>query len=80
MGLLVGINGFTYCIPLTSAKYRNLLLKEYRFLGSYKNHILAKAQQLYERQKETNIVKSCYVTFDKVEKAYNDKFDKDAAV
>lgn len=152
LGLLVGINGFTYCIPLTSAKYRhlgwqnitehnyviyeivdreelhkgdiykkydkdgnkykkllsvleirkmipvnqnviekiifddiddmdyrNLLLKEYRFLGSYKKHILVKAQELYEKQKETNIVKSCYVTFNKVEKAYNDKFNEDVA-
>lgn len=147
LGLLVGIEGYTYCVPLTSAKkrhlnwqnisehnyvvfeivdkeelhygdiyrkhsneplkykkllsvleirkmipvnknivkkiifddvededYRNLLLKEYRFLGHYKKQILEKAQELYTKQKETGIVKSCYVTFDKVEKAYNDKF------
>lgn len=54
--------------------YRNLLLKEYRFLGNYKKQILEKAQDLYSKQKETGIVKSCYVTFDKVEKAYNEKF------
>lgn len=147
LGLLVGIDGYTYCIPLTSAKkrhlnwqnisehnyviyemvnkeelhpkdvfrkyskeplkykkllsvleirkmipvndsivkkiifndvededYKNLLLKEYRFLGKYKKQILEKAQELYKKQKETGIVKSCYVTFSKVEKAYNDKF------
>lgn len=147
LGLLVGIEGYKYCIPLTSAKkrhlnwqnisehnyviyeivdkeelrpkdiyrkhskeplkykkllsvleirkmipvndtivkkiifddvededYRNLLLKEYRFLGNYKKTILEKAIDLYIKQKETGIVKSCYVTFDKVENAYNDKF------
>ena len=147
LGFLVGINGYMYCIPLTSAKkrhlgwqnisehnyviyeivnkeelhkddiykrvskdplkfkkllsvlvirkmipinnsvakkiifddvsdedYRNLLLKEYRFLGNYKKQILEKAQDLYQKQKETGIVKSCYVTFDKVEKAYMEKF------
>lgn len=152
LGMLVGINGFKYCIPLTSAKprhlgwqnitehnyivyeivnedelhkddvykkydkesniykkllsvleirkmipvneqviekinfdyiedqnYRNLLLKEYRFLSSYKKQILLKAQELYDKQKETSIVKSCYVTFNKIEKAYNDKFNQDAA-
>ena len=40
----------------------------------YKKQILEKAQELYKKQKETGIVKSCYVTFSKVEKAYNDKF------
>lgn len=152
LGMLVGINGFKYCIPLTSAKprhlgwqnitehnyivyeivnedelhkddvykkydkesniykkllsvleirkmipvneqviekinfdyiedqnYRNLLLKEYRFLSSYKKQILLKVQELYDKQKETSIVKSCYVTFNKIEKAYNDKFNQDAA-
>ena len=54
--------------------YRNLLLKEYRFLGNYKKQILEKAKDLYTKQKETGIIKSCYVTFDKIEKAYNDKF------
>lgn len=150
LGLLVGIEGYIYCIPLTSSKqrhlnwqnitehnyviyeivnqdelrprdvyrrfskeplkykkllsvleirkmipvnntvvskiifddvededYRNLLLKEYRFLGNYKKQILEKAQDLYSKQKETGIIKSCYVTFDKVEQAYNNKF-KDA--
>lgn len=144
LGLLVGIDNYTYCIPLTSAKkrhlswqnvsehnyviyeiidkeelhsndiykqyskeplkfkkilsvleirkmipvnksivtkiifddiedenYRNLLLKEYRFLGSYKKAILDKALDLYSKQKETGVVKSCYVTFDKIEEAYN---------
>ena len=152
LGMLVGINGFKYCIPLTSAKprhlgwqnitehnyivyeivnedelhkddvykkydkesniykkllsvleirkmipvneqviekinfdyiedqnYRNLLLKEYRFLSSYKKQILLKVQELYDKQKETSIVKSCYVTYNKIEKAYNDKFNQDAA-
>ena len=147
LGLLVGIDNYTYCIPLTSAKkrhlnwqnisehnyvifeivnreelrsndvfrkysqeplkykkllsvleirkmipvnnsvikkiifndvededYRNLLLKEYRFLGNYKKQILEKAQELYIKQKESGIVKSCYVTFDNLERAYNDKF------
>lgn len=152
LGMLVGINSFKYCIPLTSAKprhlgwqnitehnylvyeivkedelhkddvykrydkesntykkllsvleirkmipvneqviekinfddiedqnYRNLLLKEYRFLSSYKKQILLKAQELYDKQKETSIVKNCYVTFNRLEKAYNDKFNQDAA-
>lgn len=155
LGLLIGINGFIYCIPLTSAKtrhlgwsnitehnyvvyeivdkteihkndvyrmhnkkkgtykkilsvleirkmipvdksiikkiifkdiqdedYKNLLLKEYRFLKPYRQQILIKAQELYEKQKETGIVKDCYVTFDKLEEAYNNKFsdnNKDAA-
>lgn len=151
LGMLVGINGFKYCIPLTSAKprhlgwqnitehnyivyeivkedelhkgdiykkydkesktykkllsvleirkmipvneqviekiifddiedqnYRNLLLKEYRSLSSYKRQILLKAQELYDKQKETSIVKSCYVTFNRIEKAYNDRFNQDA--
>ena len=152
LGMIVGINGFKYCIPLTSAKprhlgwqnitehnyvvyeivnadelhngdvykkydrerntykkllsvleirkmipvndqviekiifdniidqnYRNLLLKEYRFLSSYKKQIILKAKELYDKQKETSNVKSCYVNFNKIEKAYNDKFNKDAA-
>lgn len=147
LGLLVGIDDYTYCIPLTSSKkrhlgwqnisehnyviyevvdkeelrpndifkkysndplkykkllsvleirkmipvnkkvvtkiifddiddedYKNLLLKEYRFLGSYKKIILEKAQELYLKQKESGIIKSCYVTFNKLEIAYNDKF------
>lgn len=152
LGMLVGINGFKYCIPLTSAKprhlgwqnitehnyivyeivkedelhkgdiykkynkesttykkllsvleirkmipvneqviekiifddiedqnYRNLLLKEYRFISSYKKQIILKAQELYDKQKETGIVKSCYVTFNRIEKAYNNRFHQDAA-
>ena len=59
--------------------YRNLLLKEYRFISSYKKQILLKAQELYDKQKETSIVKSCYVTFNRIEKAYNDRFNQDAA-
>ncbi len=54
-------------------------MKEYRFLSSHKKQILEKAQELYDKQKETGIVKNCYVTFSKVEKAYFDKFNQDAA-
>lgn len=54
--------------------YKNLLLKEYRFLKTYKNQILDKANCLYTKQKETGAVKSCYVTFNNVEKAYSELF------
>ena len=147
LGLLVGIEGYTYCIPLTSAKtrhldwrdvtdynyliyeivdkkelhksdiykqvngspdkykkllsvleirkmipvnknvinkiifndiqdedYKNLLLKEYRFLSNYKKQIITKAEKLYIKQKETGIIKNCYVSFNALEKAYGDMF------
>ena len=64
---------------IADVNYRNLLLKEYSFLSSHKKQILEKAQELYDKQKETGIVKNCYVTFSKVEKAYFDKFNQDAA-
>lgn len=150
LGLLVGINDYIYCIPLTSAKrrhlnwqnitehnyliyeivdadelhsddvykrisndplkykkilavleirkmipvnnnviqkiifgdiedinYKNLLSKEHRFLKDYRRQILEKADILYTKQKETGIIKNCYVTFDLLENAYNDRFKDD---
>lgn len=60
--------------------YKNLLLKEYRFISRYKFDVLEKAKILYTKQKETGVVKSCYVSFDIVEKAYREYYkpsDKD---
>ena len=54
--------------------YKNLLQKEYRFLKPYKPDIIRKANELYEKQKETGVIKPCYVTFNILEQAYKDKF------
>ena len=48
---------FSYENDLT---YKDLLEKEYQFLKSLKNDILIKAIDLYDKQIQTNTIKSCY--------------------
>lgn len=51
--------------------YKDLLEKEYQFLKSFKNDILIKAIELYNKQIQTNVIKSCYCNFKVLEQAYN---------
>lgn len=148
LGILIGINGMEYCIPLTSAKprqlgwanvskhnivvyevvtqaelhqndvykkigntntykkilavleirkmipidsslysyidfnsvsdlqYQDLLEKEYRFLKPLKPSILKKAEELYNKQKSTGVIESCYCNFNILESAYKEYCSK----
>jgi protein AbiQ len=55
----------------TDPSYKDLLEKEYFFLKTYRDEILKKAEVLYEKQKATGEVKSCYCNFKLLEEAYN---------
>jgi len=51
-------------------KYKALLEKEYNFLKPFRNDILYKADVLYNKQINTNIIKSCYCNFKLLENAF----------
>lgn len=56
----------------TDISYKDLLEKEYNFIKPLKDNILLKAEELYNKQISTNIIKSCYCTFKILEQAYID--------
>ena len=58
---------------LTDHDYRNLLIKELIFLKPLWATICKKAQNLYQRQKDTGIVSKMCCTFDKLEKVYDEE-------
>ena len=51
-------------------EYRSLLQKEYRFLIPHADSILEKAKNLYWKQKESNVIGSCYCNFSLLERLY----------
>lgn len=53
-------------------EYKDLLRKEYRFLKPLKETILKKADKLYNKQKNTGIVETCYCNFNILEFAYKE--------
>ena len=48
--------------------YQSLIRSEYRFLKARTKTILKKAINLYDKQKETGIIKPCYCNFEVLEK------------
>lgn len=54
---------------VTDAKYRSLLLKEYRFCQKIQDGIIEKAKAIYENQKSTGKVFPLFCNFSKLEAA-----------
>lgn len=56
--------------------YKALLEKEHQFLKPMKDSILKKATEIYNKQKTTGIIESCYCTYSILENAYNEYISK----
>lgn len=56
----------------TDKSYKDLLEKEYNFIKPLKDNILLKAEELYNKQISTDIIKLCYCSFKILEQAYID--------
>lgn len=62
------------------SSYKDLLEKEYRFLKPHKQTILKKSVALYEKQKKTRIIESCYCNFEILENAYKEYCSREGSL